>query len=269
MTEDLNSPNSIAMYSERMVCFIDLLGFEKIIEQSPNDESRRLQIYTMLDQLQAGKLVDALYEGVPILTSDGRFLSASQDHFLDVAKRAFPLTITQFSDSFVISCPANNAGSCALLLRTIYAVKRLFFRELELLMRGGLTKGLLIHVQGGGLFGPAMNEAYSLESTSAIYPRVLVSDMAAEHLQQMFKDDELLRPMFQSFDGFNAVDMVSLLNRTNTKPDEFAQFKPKLDAIEAAILQNAKGALPKVRYLQDRWLRSQSVATSSAIGSSS
>jgi hypothetical protein len=155
------------------------------------------------------------------------------------------------------------------LLRTIYAVKRLFFRELELLMRGGLAKGLLIHEQGGVLFGPAMNEAYSLESKSAIYPRVLVSHSAAEHLERMFKDDELLRPMFQSFDGFNAIDMVSLLGRTHTKPDDVAQFKPKLDAIETDILKNGKNALPKVRYLQDRWLRSQDDVNSSSTGSSS
>lgn len=115
----------------------------------------------------------------------------------------------------------------------------------------------LIHEPGGVLFGPAMNEAYSLESKSAIYPRILVFDTATQHLQQMFKDDELISPMFQSFDGFNAVDMVSLLNRTQTKPDEVEQFKPKLDAIEVDILINEKSALPKVRYLQDRWLQLQ------------
>jgi hypothetical protein len=269
MTEDPNSNNPDASYSERLVCFIDLLGFGNLIDQSSNNHSSRLQIYTMLNELQAGKLVDALYEGVPVLASDGRFVSASQGCVVDVAKSAFPLSITQFSDSFVISCPANNFGSCSLLLRTIYAVKRLFFRELELLMRGGLAKGLLIHEQGGVLFGPAMNEAYSLESKSAIYPRVLVSHSAAEHLERMFKDDELLRPMFQSFDGFNAIDMVSLLGRTHTKPDEVAQFKPKLDAIETDILKNGKNALPKVRYLQDRWLRSQDDVNSSSTGSSS
>lgn len=269
MTEDLNSENLIASYSERLVCFIDLLGFGKLIDQSPNNGSLRLQIYTMLNELQAGNLRDAVYDAVPILNSDSRFVSASQVQGANGLQSTYPLSITQFSDSFVVSCPANNFGSVALLLRTIYTVKRLFFWKLGLLMRGGIAKGPLIHEHGGVLFGPAMNEAYLLESKSAIYPRVLFSDLAAVHLQKIFKDDGLVGPMFQTFDGFNAIDMVSLLNRTHTKPDEVTQFKSKLDAIAADILKNEKGAFPKVRYLQDRWLRSQCGAPFTSLGSSS
>jgi hypothetical protein len=46
-------------------------------------------------------------------------------------------------------------------------------------VRGGLTLGAL-HVSDHALFGPALVEAYDLESRAAAYPRIVLSRAAAE-----------------------------------------------------------------------------------------
>lgn len=44
----------------------------------------------------------------------------------------------------------------------------------NLLVRGGITLGKLTHIEGGPLYGPAMNRAYYLECKEVKYPRVLI-----------------------------------------------------------------------------------------------
>jgi hypothetical protein len=46
--------------------------------------------------------------------------------------------------------------------------------KIGFLIRGGVTIGNLYHAQGI-VFGPAMVEAYELESRTAVYPRIVVS----------------------------------------------------------------------------------------------
>ena len=244
-------------YTERIVCFIDLLGFKGVVDQCSHDEEVLIQLHTMLSELQANKLVDAVFGGIPTLTSDKQWTTSEHAGTTEAAKSNWPLSITQFSDSFVISCPADNHGSCRLLLQTLYAVNRLFFWHLGILMRGGIAKGQLIHEQGGVLFGPAMNAAYALESSAAIYPRILINADAAKLLRDKLGagDDPLLSPMFESFDGHVAVDMVSLQLLPQAQPKSTEQFRAQLDAIEADIRTNAPHALPKIRYLQDRFVQ--------------
>lgn len=255
MTTDGIAVDSSLSYTERIVCFIDLLGFKGIVDQCTRDEKVLIQLYTMLSELQANKLADAVFGGIPTLTSDKQWTTSEHEGTTEAAKSNWPLSITQFSDSFVISCPADNYGSCRLLLQTVYAVNRLFFWHLGILMRGGIAKGQVIHEQGGVLFGPAMNTAYALESKAAIYPRILINAEAVKHLREKpgAGDDPLLSPMFESFDGHVAVDMVSLQRLPQAQPKSTEQFKAQLDVVEADIRQNAPGALPKIRYLQDRF----------------
>lgn len=258
MTTDGIAVDPSLRYTERIVCFIDLLGFKGIVEQCTRDEKLLIHLHTMLSELQANKLADAVFGGIPTLNSDRQWTTSEHAGITEAAKSNWPLSITQFSDSFVISCPADNYGSCRLLLQTVYAVNRLFFWHLGVLMRGGIAKGQLIHEQGGVLFGPAMNAAYALESSAAIYPRILINADAAKHLREKLGagDDPLLPPMFESSDGYVAVDMVSLLRLPQAQPKSIEQFRAQLDAIEADTQTNAPVALPKIRYLQDRFAQS-------------
>lgn len=253
MTSAVTPVDPRIRYTERIVCFIDLLGFKGVVDQCTQNEKVLIELHTMLNALQANKLADAIFDGIPTLTSLGEWTTSEQTGTKEDDKSKWPLSISQFSDSFVLSCPADNFSSCRLLLQTVYALKRLFFWHLKIMMRGGIAKGQLIHEQGGVLFGPAMNAAYDLESKLAIYPRVLIEVEASKQFREILgADDRLLIPMFESFDGFTAVDMVSLLSLSKTPVNDGVQIKSQMDAIETDIRYNASSALPKIRYLQDR-----------------
>jgi hypothetical protein len=90
--------------------------------------------------------------------------------------------VTTFSDHLVISYPIDRLAEMGdewldmnLLMAQplIGAIAASALRH-GLLMRGGATIGKLFHA-GGAIFGPALLEAYGLESRVANYPRIVVS----------------------------------------------------------------------------------------------
>lgn len=89
--------------------------------------------------------------------------------------------ITTFSDHVVISYPTKAILSMSDDLGTgLYLAERIISGlaseaiKLGFLIRGGATVGRLHH-RGGVVVGPALIEAYKLESTVSIYPRISVS----------------------------------------------------------------------------------------------
>jgi hypothetical protein len=87
-----------------------------------------------------------------------------------------------FSDSIVISSNASNSG----LIYLLASINELALTLLSngLLTRGGIAKGKLHH-DGPVMFGPAFLETYRLETTIAVYPRIVLSRSAYEHFRAM------------------------------------------------------------------------------------
>lgn len=246
----LNQGKSI-QYEERLICFIDLLGFKSAVDASKADTQTLSALYEALYELEGGRLVTLLHGSVPVLTKNGELTSTQATETVHIAQKNWPIVATQFSDSFVLSCPADNQGSCRMLLQAIDRLQNIFFKYLGMLMRGGVSKGELIHEQGGPLFGPAMNAAYALESGSAIYPRVLFDGEAAKHVGKTWGDGP--SPVFTTFDGHQALDLISCLAFKNQQePQDWAAFNAQLTEIEQNIQRNSSFALPKVHYLKDR-----------------
>ena len=81
---------------------------------------------------------------------------------------------TSFSDSLIISYPVStNPGNLFyLIMDIIYLSIDLAF--LEVFVRGAITKGSLYH-DDSMCFGPALVDAYELESKNAIYSPVAYS----------------------------------------------------------------------------------------------
>ncbi|HTG56249.1 MAG TPA: hypothetical protein VL943_08285, partial [Niabella sp.] len=125
--------------------------------------------------------------------------------------------------------------------------------NLGMMIRGGITIGDLIHEENGALFGPAMNEAYRLESNSAIYPRVVISNNAKSHLIAKLAGHTILHPIIKSFDGLEVVDLVSIFSWPGCKVSEDLEIEGRLSDIEQDVLKNFAGAHPKIAYLLDRW----------------
>lgn len=166
-------------YENRVVAFIDILGFRELVSLSAMHPETAQHIYSFIQEIQSGSLGGSMYGSIPTFGFDGskelkpaRELE-SASRLIKAMKKDWPIEITQFSDSLVLSCKADDGSTCVLMLEFIAKLMRASF-ELGFILRGGITLGPLIHEEAGPLFGPAFVEAYSLESKLAVWPRILV-----------------------------------------------------------------------------------------------
>lgn len=263
-------------YEERLTCFIDLLGFKSAIEQSLKQDEVREGLYNAIHQLKSENLLDQVYGDIPFFLLDRECtVKPSRDVIEGDLKEQFlssyPIVITQFSDSFVFSCPADNHASCSMLLKCVYLVHLIYYCNLGMMVRGGISVGKLVHEEIGALFGPAMNEAYALESKSAIYPRVVISKEASALLASTLESDPILKPIKKSFDGHDVFDLISVFMWPQCKEFERHEVNARLKEIEADVLENSRFSHPKIAYLLDQWelYKSQHNKSSNADGDTS
>lgn len=138
------------IYEDKIVAFVDILGFSSLVIQSHNDIQAQNRIMKALDIIYRHKKIN--------------------EHF-EMEKQG--IHITTFSDSVIISYPLPMDGGL------FYIFMDLIHLQLELLaigifIRGGISIGKVYH-DDKNVFGPAVNEAYTLESKIANYPRIILS----------------------------------------------------------------------------------------------
>lgn len=141
-------------YEDRLVAFIDILNFRGMINDTVdargNEDAQKIQ-----------KIYDA-YE-----TIQQNWKGAGTNDDLSRSKR-----VTIFSDSIVISVKASEKSQIFLTLLEIkHLIMSMVWRGI--LVRGAIVRGKLIHDQEK-VFGPALIEAYTLESKAALYPRIIL-----------------------------------------------------------------------------------------------
>jgi hypothetical protein len=147
-------------YEDRYVAFVDILGFSDLIYRSvgPNPGLTIEEIVRALEVPEEVQL-----EGIVL----GRIGDSS----------AAAETLTAFSDCIAVSTIASEQG----LMNLLFHLRAIVFRMLRLgfLSRGGIARGPLCH-RNGKIFGPAMLEAYRLESEVAVVPRVILQPEIVE-----------------------------------------------------------------------------------------
>lgn len=169
------------MYEQRAVLFLDILGFSQLVR-----DGNEQKLLTALQHLQ------------------GRALQARKIGKLD---------FTSFSDCIVVSAPVGNGSGIPQL---IYYAQFLALDLLSrgLLTRGALTVGPLFH-EHGIVMGPALVEAYELESKKALYPRILVTSSFIAKTVDVMQNlsggtiADGLTFFRQDFDGSYHVDIFS------------------------------------------------------------
>ena len=146
-------------YDDRVVAFIDILGFEHILNatkiktdqnQLIDDQDLIKDLYDVFMRIRDLMGVDEQVEGV-----------------------AESRQVTQFSDSIVISFeisdePLEFKYLLGELLHLTYELLKS-----EILIRGGISYGSLIHTDKV-LFGTALVHAYMVESKAAVSPRIIL-----------------------------------------------------------------------------------------------
>lgn len=155
-------------YENRVVCFIDILGFKNIIENTVDCDGNDIP-----DKIES---VDALLKKI-----------LEFKRLDDEWNLAHLRTVTQFSDSIVISFRV----ALNELFSTFIDIQHIIFNFFRygFLIRGGISYGKIIHTDKT-IFGPALNCSYYMESKEAIYPRVLVHSKIIDYLKSNQNDFE-------------------------------------------------------------------------------
>lgn len=136
---------SATNYEQRAVLFLDVLGFQRLIDERRED--------LIEDALE---IICAQYQS--------------------------NYAVSAFSDNMAVSLPFRNGYELAELIQFASSLT-LHLLHKGVLSRGGISVGE-IHHKGNFIYGPALVEAYKLEKYAAKYPRVvLASDAVAKSLQ--------------------------------------------------------------------------------------
>lgn len=159
-------------YENRVVLFLDILGFKKIID----------------DTVEKGKdrqdRIEKLYETLRLTGEE-----------VSRINKGTSKVITQFSDSIVVSFKENDTKEITTFFQSILSlVIKLISREI--ICRGAISYGKLIHTDDF-VFGPALNDAYLTESSAALYPRVILDKSVVDTLRTNYnaKTSDVLAKM--------------------------------------------------------------------------
>lgn len=238
------------MYEERLVVFLDILGFKKAINDSKTDQAKLSKIYEFIKSYSDSNHTDQIFadfykgNGAPCDKEDRKTL-----------RKTYKYSFTQFSDSFVFSVNAGDivsVGFFPFLIATF--IKKAF--DIGFLIRGGVSIGSMIHEENGPVFGPAFVHAYELESRQAVFGRVVVSEQA---FQFMGKTSPGMMGLIDSgYDQVKEITIASFIqeyfqNVSNRRISELEKAINHLEALKQDIPNSDQEAcLPKYNYIKSR-----------------
>lgn len=164
-------------YEKRIVAFIDILGFKEIVKQSEKDTAKIELLFSVLEYLKDWETSEKWNLKLVEIEEDAQ--KKGVDKF-DIRGKT---NSTSFSDSIVVSVKTDNninEMTSTLIINLAYIGSVLM--EKGILIRGGITIGNIVHNEKGTVFGQGLIEAYLLETKSAIYPRIILSDKLINEL---------------------------------------------------------------------------------------
>jgi hypothetical protein len=203
----------------RIVAFIDILGFKNIINEAEKQNSYK-SIYKIISS--ASLIFKPLNKN-----SDFQF--------------------THFSDSFVLSLKNFSPNESMLFLVLLQDLVSSFLNE-SILLRGGITIGKVIHTSKV-LLGPGIVRAYELESKFAGFPRIIIDeeliDLWEYQLGREGYNFENVFELSKDKDGFYFMDYIS------KSPLVSNRYLSKIDTIIETLLNSNNKSLKR----KGRWLK--------------
>lgn len=217
-------------YEERIVAFVDILGFSELVSNSSSDSEEYEKIKHALDTINRVK----------------------KESYGTSAK------VTTFSDSIVISYPINEKDPLFYILIDLVHLQLELLQQ-GVLVRGGIAKGKIRHIQEM-VFGPAMVAAYELESKYAVYPRIIVEKELVDWEKENYKkqiygaqyDINDLESILKR-DDYNDIYFIDIL-RQGQEFDYNQYYEDLLFSVNSIIkkgLKNKNKAV-KMKYI---WLK--------------
>jgi len=225
-------------YEKRVVCFIDLLGFAEQVRRTVRH-----------DDSDDEKEIDSIA---------GAFAAIREILDIDKPEELRRKVVTQFSDSIVISFPVDDeSGVFWSLLDVLWMQVQLIHRRM--LCRGAVVIGKVVHTPQL-LFGPAIVEAYLLESRAASYPRVILDEsiidlgakVHARHHDPNMERESIMELLARDGDGMYYIDYVTRAQGELDDPEyDYPGYLSHLREITARGILNPDPSI-RVKYL---WLK--------------
>ncbi len=194
-------------YEESIVVFLDILGFKNKVIESLTSSKAIKQIAELLEYIEAFNTANGVNEFISnknIIDLPKLGLTES-----DIKQIANQIQILQFSDSLVITLPYTDCDFIKKISLITYNLAYLICKLAmsNFFIRGGIAIGKIYHKRNV-LFGPALLEAYGLESKYAIYPRVILSK-GIENKLQKFGTINCVPCIKRDGDGWLYVDFIA------------------------------------------------------------
>jgi hypothetical protein len=162
------------VYQSRLLLYVDVLGWREEIRAGGGarllDVLHRIHAYSETHNERVRKEYRTR-DGERVEIEPGRWGTRQMNPMF------FEVQCGAFSDHFAYSVPRDFGG------RILTAATKLV---VDLLHMGFLTRGAIVlgdlHHRDNVIFGPALIEAYEIESKEAFYPRVIISRAVIEEL---------------------------------------------------------------------------------------
>jgi len=219
---------SMDIYQDRFVAFLDIMGFKNYV-------------YTTLDK---NENLNMIHKVLSYIEAERQRNENIDDTF---SLKDLGFEISFFSDSIVMSWSLDYKGNLFNLLLDIIHYQ-IPLANCGFFLRGGIAYGKLYH-SGQVVFGPALIEAYQLESQIAHYPRVIFNQEIIrpaldttppqntpkdelDYIHNLIKETEM--------DGFYYVDFISQRGEFDFQEEYLEFLKHIKGCIEKELLTNLK-----------------------------
>ncbi|ALI98585.1 hypothetical protein [Rufibacter tibetensis] len=167
------------MYENRITAFIDILGFRNIVNKTTADSNYAKQVFEVLSTMNSEFITSEMFAELnlnAIPKSEIEEVKQTRSMMSKALLGESSIKVTHFSDSIVLSIGLENDMYAMSLIEYLGRLIYRLWKDFKILIRGSITVGRLVHVEGGPLFGPAMVNAYDLETNLASHPRIILDD---------------------------------------------------------------------------------------------
>lgn len=209
-------------YEKYYVAFIDILGFKEIINHGTCDEI--LSIFSEFKRPLCG-----IYFGA--------------EQLVNVEEINYKI----MSDSIVFYVSEKTKNALFGLTAFCHVFQgNLLGREKPILSRGGIAYGDF-YINQDIMFGPALTQAYMLESTNAKYPRIIMTNS----LLSKDESDNSRLNTFEDFDGFWTINIFPYsLSKGKTGEEVFSRFEKHV--VDVLNNETNNSIREKYIYLKNR-----------------
>jgi hypothetical protein len=225
-------------YEDRVLCFVDVLGFRSQIQETIDSQGNNVS-------QKIRNIADA-------------FLHIRDLLDVDKPDEKRGRAVTQFSDSIVISFPKTEKSEVFWTINELLNIQiSLVFRGM--LCRGAVVEGKVIHTEQI-VFGPALVDAYELESKAALFPRIILSDSLLEvarsahahHHSASQEVKSIISMLKRDSDGMWYIDYVTKAQGELADPDfDYPTYLTRLSDIVIAGMSSRNVPL----RLKFQWIR--------------